>query len=244
MIDSLVINGCSYMEVYAQGQGHVDLAQRLGLASTQSLAMGGSANSRIIRTTLKHSYKHTCVFYVLGLTFLSREEIPILNPLYHKIDWDMEGRWTNPQNQSMEQYWQTEWSQQDTKRWVELKLKTDFYSIPDRLEHLQYILLAMIHSLHARGHKVLIYQQADPIYQSYLEESRFKFLKIPEIIGGLTWQAIPWQDQQGVPVNDSSDYVTNPYGETPRNMKHRKAGAHDQLNEFLTNYIKDYKILQ
>ena len=53
---NLVVNGCSYMASYAVGQGHVDLAQKLGLEHPASLAIGGSANSRILRTTLKHSY--------------------------------------------------------------------------------------------------------------------------------------------------------------------------------------------
>jgi len=52
----LVVNGCSYMESYASGFGHQELAERLSIPQAISLAIGGSANSRIIRTTLKHSY--------------------------------------------------------------------------------------------------------------------------------------------------------------------------------------------
>ena len=240
MIDQLVVNGCSYMEVYANGGGHQDLAAKLGIENSQSLAIGGSANSRIIRTTLKHSYRNHNVFYVLGLTFLSREEIPILNPLYHDIDWDMEGRWTNPQNQQMKLYWQTEWTQRDTDKWVELKLKTDFYSIPDRLENLQYYIRAMIDSLHSRGHKILIYQQSDSIYERFLHEERFSLLRTPEIIHGLTWRAINWQHDNHVPsVNyaTSSEYV-------PPEMKHRMPGEHDLLNQYLTNYCKEHNILR
>jgi hypothetical protein len=63
MINHVVVNGCSYHESYARGQGHLDLAQRLGfidehnIPQASSLAIGGSANSRILRTTLKHSYQ-------------------------------------------------------------------------------------------------------------------------------------------------------------------------------------------
>jgi hypothetical protein len=79
MYQQLVVNGCSYSELYSTGGGHLDLAARLGIGSAATLALGGSANSRIIRTTLKHSYQTSVpTFYVIGATFLSRNEIPIL----------------------------------------------------------------------------------------------------------------------------------------------------------------------
>ena len=58
MITDLVTNGCSYMATYTEGHGHHDLAKRLGL-SPGDIGITGSANSRIIRTTLKHSYETT-----------------------------------------------------------------------------------------------------------------------------------------------------------------------------------------
>ena len=101
MIKLLVVNGCSYAQVYANGNGHIDLARRLGIVGHHnipqavSLGIGGSANSRILRTTLKHSYiTQVPTLYVLGLTFISRLELPICNP-----DNEFEGRWANPQNQ-------------------------------------------------------------------------------------------------------------------------------------------------
>ena len=54
MIAQVVVNGCSYMETYALGNGHIDLAQRikinkkLGTPIAASLAIGGSTNSRIL----------------------------------------------------------------------------------------------------------------------------------------------------------------------------------------------------
>ena len=48
--NNLVVNGCSYMQAYAQGGGHQDLAQRLNIPKSQSLTIGGSANTRIMRT--------------------------------------------------------------------------------------------------------------------------------------------------------------------------------------------------
>ena len=76
----LVVNGCSYMGSYVNGGGHRDLAKNLGIEEYSSLAIGGSANSRILRTTLKHSYlTDKPTFYVLGMTFIGRSEIPILS---------------------------------------------------------------------------------------------------------------------------------------------------------------------
>ena len=68
---NLVVNGCSYMELYAIGKGHDDLAMQLQLNNPVSLAIGGSANSRILRTTLKHSYTAPPTFYVLVMTLLT-----------------------------------------------------------------------------------------------------------------------------------------------------------------------------
>ena len=94
------------MYSYAAGQGQVDLANQLGIDSAQSIAVSGSANSRILRTTLKHSYATTVpTFYVLGMTFVSRLELPICEE-----ETSFEGRWTNPQNQEYKSRWQLHWT--------------------------------------------------------------------------------------------------------------------------------------
>ena len=41
---NLVVNGCSYMEVYARGQGHVDLANRLNITNTCLLYTSDAAD--------------------------------------------------------------------------------------------------------------------------------------------------------------------------------------------------------
>ena len=38
MTQQLVVNGCSYTHSYASGNGHQDLAQRLGIATAHSIA--------------------------------------------------------------------------------------------------------------------------------------------------------------------------------------------------------------
>lgn len=225
------------MEAYAMGQGHVDLAEKLGIPNSKSLAIGGSANTRIIRTTLKHSYQTTQpTLYVLGMTFLSRLEIPIL-----ENQSEFEGRWTNPQNQQFSKDWQIGWGQVDTDQFVDIKLKSEIYSILDRTEDLMYKILSMIADLQNRGHRVLLFQQADDLYHGYLDDPRLHFFKNkPVIIDGFSWRAIPWQHQQGV---TPTRYGRNPKHQVPIDIAHRVPGQHQVLNEFLVDYINQHSIL-
>jgi len=241
MIQRVVVNGCSYMESYAMGNGHVELARNLGiigkfdipLAST--LAIGGSANSRILRTTLKHSYQTSLpTLYVLGMTFVSRLEIPICNP-----ENEFEGRWINPQNQEFKNRWQHGWTQSDSDQFVENKLKSEVFSILDRTEDLMYRMLATIADLQSRGHRVLMFQQADNLYLDYLTHPRLQLFKRPEIVSGFEWRAIAWQYEQGVKPK------TYPLGSphVPPEMTHPEIGHHELINNYLTNYIQEHKIL-
>lgn len=239
MISRLVVNGDSYMELYAQGDGHIDLAQRLNITTSTSLAIGGSADSRLIRTCLKDSYQTAePTLYVIGVGFLSRWEVPVLK---NEFEDSFEGRWTNPQNQNYVNRWEHNWNEKLTKQLIDLKLITDFYSVPDRLEDLMYRLIAMISDLHRRGHRVLIFQQADSNYQRYLDRPVFHlFNNNPIFIEGLKWLAVPWQLAQGV---KTCNYGETPMYKVPDELKHPAAGEHHLLNEFLTNYIHQYKIL-
>lgn len=239
MITRLVVNGDSYMELYASGGGHVDLAQRLNIPMSDSLAIGGSADSRLIRTCLKDSYQTVePTLYVIGIGFLSRWEVPVLKNEYED---SFEGRWTNPQNQDYKSRWEHNWNEKLTKQLIDIKLVTDFYSVPDRLEDLMYRLTAMIADLHRRGHKVVIFQQADSNYQRYLDRDVFFLFKNnPIFIDGLKWLAVPWQLKQGV---RTCNYGENSAYKVPDELKHPAAGEHNLLNEFLTKYINEYILL-
>lgn len=234
--NNLVVNGCSYMESYAWGGGHRDLAQLLNIPNSESLAIGGSANTRIIRTTLKHSYNtDQPTFYVLGMTFLSRLEVPIL-----ENQTEFEGRWTNPQNQKFVQHWQYGWAQQDTDQFVEIKLKSEIYSILDRTEDLMYKILSMISDLKSRGHQVLIFQQADNLYQEFLSDPRLRFFKnTPNIVDGYAWRAVTWQLNQGVPPTPYS----GSYNHVPDDQRHPMRGHHQKLNEFLVEYVRHHNLI-
>ena len=245
MINRLVVNGCSYMNVYASGNGHKDLAERLSIPHSMSLAQSGCNNSRILRTTLKDSYTtDTPTLYVLGLTFISRYELPILcYSIDEHADTSFEGRWTNPQNQLYVKRWEHFWTEKDTDLFVKLSEKAALYSVLDYTEDLMYRMLATITDLKSRGHRVLMYQQADVGYHYHLDSNRLQLFKsTPNIMDGFSWCSIIWQHKQGVPAN-AGDYI-NKYGTTPEDMRHRRAGHHQILNEYLTNYINQHKILE
>lgn len=236
MIKHLVLNGCSYSEAYSSGNGHTDLAKMLGIESAETIALGGSANSRILRTTLKHSYNTTVpTFYLLGMTFISRQEIPICTPLN-----SFEGRWTNPQNQDFKNRWQFGWDESDSLTFTELRVKSEIYSILDRTEDLMYRILATIASLKQRGHRVLVFQQADNLYQGLLNDPSLALLKCPEIVNGFEWRAITWQHHLGVPP---MGYGENQINHVPLEIAHRAPGEHHLLNKFLTDYIQENNIL-
>jgi hypothetical protein len=221
------------MEAYSSGQGHEDLAARLNIPTAESLAIGGSANSRILRTTVKHSYQSDCpTVYVLGMTFLSRLEIPIL-----ENQSEFEGRWTNPQNQQLKQHWQYGWTDQETQQFIDIKLKSEIYSILDRIEDLMYRMLSTVSDLRSRGHQVLMYQQADDLYLDLLENSRLKLFKtVANIVDGYAWRAVPWQLNNGVPPMPRSG--------APIEIQHPAPGYHQKLNEFLVDYVIAHGLLQ
>lgn len=234
---SLVVNGCSYMHRYATGLGHIDLKTQLGIESASSIAVSGSANSRILRTTLKHSYAAVVpTFYVLGMTFVSRLELPICEE-----ENTFEGRWVNPQNQEFKSRWQLHWTDRDSEQFVETKLKSEIYSIVDRTEDLMYRMLSTVNDLKSRGHAVLIYQQADNLYHEHLHNPKLYLLNsCPEIVHGFQWRATQYQHEQGVlgsKYPPGSQHV-------PPDMTHPEQGHHHVLNAYLTNYINEYKILQ
>jgi len=242
MITNLVTNGCSYMDTYARGGGHIDLASRLKLSS-EHIGITGSANSRILRTTLKHSYETTKkTLYVLGLTFISREELPLcrydehVQPTRQEV-W--EGAWTNPQNQLFgKNRWRDDWSDKDTKQWIVFREKYECNTLVDRLENLMYQMLAVIDSLTLRGHSCIIFQQADEWCHgmSQKELVRLELLENNKnIIGGFVWCAIREQHNADVKFVPYEEHVD------PK-LRHRLPGEHKWLNNYLEQHIRQHEL--
>lgn len=244
-IKNLVVNGCSYMEAYANGNGQGDLATQLGIPNSESIAIGGSANSRILRTTLKHSYQATePTLYVLGLTFINRNELPIIGMDPVEEQTSFEGRWCNPQNQEFSNRYDHFWNKSESERYVRQKLMVEAYSLIDRTEDLMYRILAVIADLKSRGHQALVYQQADNIYQRYLSSPRLQpFSNSKNIINGFDWCAVIYQHNQGVAKSQPSNANYIGPQTVPEHIKHPAPGQHQILNNYLINYINDNNLL-
>lgn len=235
MIQQVIVNGCSYMVAYCSGLGHFDLASRLGLKKANKLAVSGCNNSRIIRSTLKHSYiTDMPTLYVLGMTFMSRWEVPFL-----KESQGFEGRWANPQAQQGLDPDSYMWSPEEIDIFKELQFRAVALAIEDQLEDLMYRLLSMLHDLRSRGHQAVIYNQADNTVLEVVNNSKFQLLaNDPSFVHALSWLSIPWQQQQGAPVQ-----TYPPNREPPMEFRHILSKHHRYLNEYLTNYIQEHKLL-
>jgi hypothetical protein len=234
----LVANGCSYIKSYAIGNGHGDLASQFGIQQYDSLAEYGSCNNRIIRTTLRDSFANTePTLYVIGMTFLSRYELPV-NEERDNLD----GKWLSfttqgsvyPSTAIMDPCV----SKKDLESYRDIWLRINIASVDELADDLQYRLISMCDSLYHRGHRCIVFNTADAVLDYVLDQPRLIPLKSQrEIIHGLAWRSIPWQFDQGaawLPNDENLD----------RNCRHVAPGQHQWLNQYLTNYIQEHKILQ
>lgn len=219
------------MENYTGGP---ELAASLGISNSLNMSISGSCNSRIIRTTLKDSYCNVPTLYIVGLTFLTRYELPIGD-----AD-DNEGKWVSITGQGIANkaldniHFDSRTLGEFDRYWN----KSTLFSMPDLLVDLQFRLLSLIDSLQARGHKIIVFNTAESVYSYFIDESRFDYLRqTKHVVNGLSWRSIPWQLEQG------AKYVTNDEN-LPFEYRHVAPGQHQWLNEFLTNYITEYKILE
>lgn len=236
----LVVNGCSYAEVYASGGGHTALAKQLGMTDAVSLAIGGSANSRIIRTTAKHAYTNKQPsLYIIHLTFMSRWEIPVATSHRH-FNMDFEGRWINPQKQGLyTPSWQ--WNDQDTTLLTELNFKSVIDADKDLFEDMVYRCLSLMALVKSHGHKILFINQCDSTIKNVAETADFDFLdNHKEFVERLVWISNLWQHSQGVPESIYGSGTMSP----PPEHRHRMPGQHLLVNDYLSNYIKQNKILE
>jgi len=231
--ERLVVNGCSYMAHYATGQGHTKLAQKLDIPTAENLSLPGSCNSRIIRTCLQDSYKTTqSTLYVIGLTFLSRIEIPV-----SLTEHPVEGKWISLQNQvNYNQTYEAHWTHKDTKQLLELNLKLDLSSTRDRFENLIYNLLSLVDSLHSRGHSALIYKQVNDVHTDIIDQTlALSYCSNTNFVHRLNWHANIWQFNQGVKWAPKDELL-------PLDARHPQIGDNIALTEFLSDYIKNVSV--
>jgi hypothetical protein len=236
MIKRLVVNGDSYMRTYVLGNGHRDLAQKLLIKEYTDLSKNGCCNSRILRTTIRHSYEiEDSCFYLVGLTFVHRKELAVLD--YRD---QFEGRWiTFMEGLNFKRGWCWPWSEQDSRDYVNLTTKQHEISLLDESQDLMYRCLAVAKDLQSRGHKILFFQQADAHFHDILIDPSLKLFENPDLfVDGLKWLAIPWQIQQG--ANTLPGDLDN---NVPENMRHIVPGDHVYINDYLENYITQSDIL-
>jgi hypothetical protein len=221
------------MDSYARGRGHEDLAQQLGLSSSRSLAIPGSCNNRIIRTTLKDSYQtQEKTLYIVGLTFLRRTELSVA-----PTNDPFEGRWISFQNMVNPQHrYADHWTLDYTRAFLDIKLRADLFGLEDLLEQLMYQLLSLIGDLTHRGHQILIFRNPQEEYYNILDSEKFKNLQnCVNIVDALQWEAIPWQVAQGIEFHTNDAHL-------PQGLRHPAPGQHGHLNTFLVEYINQHAL--
>ena len=227
------------MKYYAEGNGHIDLSNALGIATAESLAVNGSCNSRIIRTTLRDCFTtKEPTLYIIGTTFLTRYELPALLGQS-----EVDGKWvsfsgvgtgTSMTTKKFDSYF----TQQNLSNFSELYEKFTTLGLPDIAEDFMFSVLSLIYTLHHRGHKILLFNTAEHTVEYFIDEDNFDlFRQHNEIVGGFKWRSIPWQFEQGATYPPKDEQY-------PADCRHVTPGDHRWLNDFLTKYIQEHKILQ
>lgn len=233
-ISRLVVNGCSYMNYYARGQGHQDLADRLGIEQCVNLAKNSVCNQRILRTTCQDLYAaQSPTLYVIGITMLSRFELPIVS----QPD-SVDGHWKSFNGfpvTCQDPAWYPEAQADLLTQYTDLYLR--FFNARDCLEDLMYQIMNLISTAHARGHRVLIFNTAEHSVHYWIQQPQFDLLRsTPVIIDGLTWSSIVWQFEQGAGYPPEDECY-------PWDCRHVAPGDHAHLNDFLVDYIHTHRIL-
>ena len=240
MIDRLFVNGCSYMNLYAQGNGHIELASLLGIKESTTIAKPGQCNDRIIRTTIQDMYcTNQKTLYVLGLTFLMRFDLP-LNQHCDVID----GHWITlhedliPKQKNL---WFPNIEQNQLLPYLHLHhrwILTHENMCRSVVKDLIGRLATLVAAARSLGHRMLIFRTVEsPVWIGLQDQDLKIFTARPEMIQDLAWCSIPWQIKQGAKSPDSDANI-------PRDFRHILPGEHRFLNDFLFDYIKCNEILK
>jgi len=171
----LLVNGCSFSANYYLAN---NLARQIGLDSAESIAIGGSSNRRIIRTTLEYLEQHDDIgFVLLGLSFMRRREGTFLATEKDKDNWvqysanGIQGHFI-PADAVYKN------SQTDVEQYIQ-----DIYTYDVDIKHIDQLLcdLTMLSGyLSNRGINHLFYNFCERRYTEYFTNVSSQYQKIVE----------------------------------------------------------------
>ena len=227
----LVSIGCGYMVGYGHGKGHTDLAEKLNIKTAYDFSISDASNDRLIRVIQQHSLTEpTPTFYVFGITFLGRWDLPLNKDLHSNC-----GRWVSFQNSnSIKDLTNFSISQDEFNNLLVLKTKIEQFSIEDRLLDLALKLRSLVDSLTIRGHDCVIFNTAEDLILPFLSTVK-SILDVSQIVKNLEWLSVPYQFDCGV---NASIYDKN--NDVPAHHKHPNPGEHSVLNSYLVDYINKH----
>jgi hypothetical protein len=232
------------MAYYDKGGGTQDLAARLKIPTAENLSCNSVCNSRIIRTTLRDSYQTlTPTLYIIGISFLTRHEIPIVSGRD-----DKDGKWMTVNSKIAENVKYSvprkikeldqHFTDHDIANYCALYDKFTVLGIEDLALNLQYQLLSLRDSLCYRGHRCLMFNTAEFALDWVIDKQEFDLLRSDKrFIEGFRWKSIPWQFEQGADFYPGDEIY-------PAESRHVALGQHQWLNEFLIDYINKHSILE
>ena len=237
-IKRLVVNGCSYMDFYAQGNGHKELADKFNIPIAESLAKPGGSNQRTFRTTLADCYNNEKTLYVIGLTFIHRYELPILA---------LNDKWNNENHEGDKFQWINDQqlfelgelddgiTESDVRQFHKLKMKFEINSETEVLFNTVFLYTSMIDTILNNGHQVIVFNTAETTFKRYYHSGNLKFLeRYKNIVDKFNWYSNSYQLSKG--AKTSNEDIGR---DMPSIYKHIAPGEHKHLNEFLYDYINN-----
>ena len=233
MIQRLVTNGCSYVNHYANGGGHHDLANQLGIKFVNDISKAGNSNQAIIRTTLTDCLAETQpTLYVVGISFDARIEIPVCYNDNQQDQWiTVTGLDFNNEPITVDKH--------TIMDYIDSRQKIYGTALFDQVYWLFMRFAMLIDSVKQNGHCIVVFNTAESKVQDCFQrhgEDRFGIFKkySAEIIDNLKWLSIPWQITQGAAYVNSDEHL-------PPDCRHIAPGEHRYLNNFLFDHINKHR---
>lgn len=238
MIERLVVNGCSYMDVYVGGNGHKELGSQLNIPTVLSKAIPGASNQRIIRTTLEDCYNSdTPTLYVIGITFLHRFDLPIIASEHGMDKWQSFNNISLVDNQFPT--FDANIALNDVIEYKKLLSKFRTCSGPEVSAECVLTLTSMVDSIINNGHTVVIFNTGDISFRKHTNQPMLQYInKNKHIIDSFKWLSNEYQFDMGARC-DPIDIQRC----LPIECRHVMRGDHQYLNEYLVNYIDKHNIM-